>query len=168
MIIAVVLGYYSFTIDRQSEKILQNKPVTERPAEVGAEDKAAAPAPAYPPAPEQQQSGEPATSFISNAVCTDGFISLVFTNILKEEHRMSEFKFYTAGLLHAPECEKQILQPGERTFCSRVNKVAFQKEVRITLNAPGAKENTLVDCSREQITGSIIRDIKRLIALFLR
>jgi len=164
-IVAVVLGYYSFTLERQSEKILQDRPVTERPAEV-IESIPDTP-PGYLPEPRLPglaQAEEPASSFISNAACTNGFITFVFTNILAEEHRLSDFRFYTSGLLHAPECDKQILQPGERTFCSRVNKVAFQKEVQVTMNAPGAKENTVVDCSAAQISGNIIRDVKRLLA----
>jgi len=104
------------------------------------------------------------TKFISDLKCVDSYITMTFTNILKEKKEISDFSFFVAGKVNRnPDCELTELEPGESTFCKNLNAgVKFRKKVEIAIGYPVHYEKAVVDCSNSKITGNIISDIKEL------
>ena len=91
------------------------------------------------------------TKFISDLKCVNSNIMMTFTNILKEQKRISDFTFLVAGKLSRNlSCDKIFLEPRESTLCQNLNEgTKFTKKVEVAVTYPGHNEKAVADCSVE-------------------
>ena len=75
------------------------------------------------PEPEVATEYEGEEEMVKNAVCSDGKIGAVITNVAEETMTVSEdIKFLLRGLVvKEPGCDKEELAPGESTTCTSLN-----------------------------------------------
>ena len=123
-----------------------------KPAEVPATPPAEQPAEQGLPEPEAPTEYKGEANAITNAVCSNGKIGAIITNIVDNKVTIgNELKVLLRGMVvKDPGCDKTSLEPGESTTCTAVNGpfqvVKGQNEVVVRII--GAKEaQATVVCS---------------------
>lgn len=150
-----IIALFLYLIFYYSEK-KNNSIVTEAPSQIS-------PTPEVPITTTIEKTNP--TTFISDLKCINGDISMTFTNILKQEKKLSDFSFFVAGRIYRnPTCDLKILQPGQSAYCTNLNSgIKFKDKVLISIGYPGKYEKAVVDCRKKTgVTGNIINDIKNL------
>ena len=99
-----------------------------------------------PPEPiTQPEPGE--LKLISNVRCVDGFVSLTLANLDEKEAELRRFKFYISNMLNNnPDCDKDVLLPGETTACTNLNNIALKGNRMALVLYPGMRESVVVNC----------------------
>ena len=101
-------------------------------------------------------------TFISDAKCEDGIISLRLNNLYDDNINVDWSTFFISGKINPnPDCDMQELEPGESTFCGNVG--GFPRIGRRRVAIAIYKHTTVgatVDCgSNNMITGSVIGEL---------